>query len=121
MTLVEYCPFIRGSVGVACVYGDHRGGYTHINPESSFPFMYAAKQSLNQFFHQDMEKWAAEQDIDIEHFSNWYGELDIMQEDLEPTRECMTTFISECQMMELGGTTLLRSLGACWPVSVDGA
>jgi hypothetical protein len=83
--------------------------------------MYAAKQSLNQFFHQDMEKWAAEQDIDIEHFSNWYGELDIMQEDLEPTSECMTAFISECQMMELGGTTLLRSLGACWPISVDGA
>ena len=68
-----------------------------------------------------MEKWAAERDIDTEHFSNWSGELEIVQEDLEPISECMTAFINECQMVKLRETTLLRSLGACWPVSVDGA
>ncbi|RSM09710.1 hypothetical protein CEP52_004010 [Fusarium oligoseptatum] len=49
---------------------NHCGAYARINPESSFLLMPVAKQSHNPFFHQNSEKRAAEQDIDIKHFSN---------------------------------------------------
>lgn len=80
---VKHYPPIRELVEIVCMRpGNHCGAYTRINPESSFLLMSAAKQSHNLFFRKDIEKQAAKQDINIEHFSNRYGELDIMQADL---------------------------------------
>ncbi|RSL69943.1 hypothetical protein CEP54_002011 [Fusarium duplospermum] len=73
MAPVKHYPSIRESVEIVCLQSNHRGSYTRINPESSFLLMSAAKQSHNLFFRQDIEKQAAEQDIDIEHLSNRHG------------------------------------------------
>lgn len=86
--LVEKCLEMKEQIAIACIFCDYQSTYTKIQANPDWTIWLAAQKSPNPFYLADVERHAAEQDIKVDQdFRSWYGELNVLDSDLEPTME----------------------------------